>query len=64
MTWQDRPQHGERWRRRKNGKTETRTVVDRNLGGDVFYVAGRPAYRYQCTEAEWHAWVKDAKEIL
>jgi hypothetical protein len=57
VSWNDPPRAGEVWwcsRQRRR-----RTVVDRNLGGDVFYRTGGP-WRYsvvkQCTEAEWKAW--------
>lgn len=66
----ERPKRGETWRRRVHGKTETRTVVDRYLGGDVSYFSGRvtkwPPPEFQqrrCTLASWNAWQQDAKEI-
>lgn len=58
MTWNDPPQAGEVWYHR-GPPAETRTVVDRTLGGDVCYVSGRfsrHASQRQCTEAEWLAW--------
>lgn len=67
MGWNDRPQAGEVWR--KGGRRpERRTVVDRNLGGDVFYKTGGPLrYRYRggirCSVAEWFEWQKGAAQI-
>lgn len=65
MGWQDAPRPGERWRTVRK-PVETRTVVDRTLGGHVVYVAGRFsrfAHRTACTEAEWQAWQKGARRI-
>lgn len=61
------PEPGTKVTRRKVGKTETRTVLDRTLGGLVVYVSGRPrrnswkAYGERCTLEEWHAWVGSRK---
>ncbi len=74
MSWLDPPQRGDRWRKRFEGKTETRTVIDRTLGGAVCYVVGRltaahqrlnrsPSDEKRCTEAEWNAWVAGATRI-
>ena len=67
MSWNDPPQHGERWRgRAANGGRETRSVKDRTLGGDVIYVTGdvrRYQHEQRCTEAAWHAWAKKATRI-
>jgi hypothetical protein len=48
-------------------RRERRTVVNRNLGGDVFYWVGGPQ-RYstkngRCTEAEWLEWQQGAEQI-
>jgi hypothetical protein len=69
----ERPRSGEKWRRRYYGKAarvETRTVVDRYLGGDVSYFPGRvtkwppPDYQQRrCTLAEWKLWQQFAKEV-
>lgn len=67
--WNNSPRAGERWRRRKDGLTETRTVVDRTFGGDVCFISGawtmwkrtRPE---QITRNEWMDWQKDAKQIV
>lgn len=39
---------------------ETRHVVERTLGGDVYFVSGRLtrfAHRERCTLVEWRAWI-------
>jgi hypothetical protein len=67
----DSPKDGERWcGRNATGGVETRTVVDRTLGRDVVYIAGKVRRRAwdgmdnkQCTPAEWHAWAMSAVRI-
>lgn len=63
MGWRDPPQAGETWRKRENGKQETRFVVDRTLGGDVLYDKGRERWHHRCTESEWKQWVDGAKRL-
>lgn len=63
----DNPKIGTIWRRRGDC-VETRHVVERTLGGDVYYVSGRyyrGAYVDRCTFEEWNnwVWVHDAKEV-
>lgn len=54
------------WRKRENGKTETRTVVDRTYGGDLVVVIGRVA-RFSPSlmigQTDWNKWVVGAKKI-
>lgn len=68
------PEAGSRWFRPNsrgigfvvNHPAETRHVIDRNLGGDVFFVSGRLtrfAHRQRCTLSEWLDWAHDAKQI-
>ncbi len=53
---------GRTFRVRKNGKQETRRVIDYTLGGGVEYRNGR--YRYTVYDpAKWDEWAKDAKCI-
>lgn len=70
MTWQDPPQRGEVWcGKSASGGRETRTVIDRFMGGDVSYATGRVTRSQwtgrgtgllRCTEAEWLEWQKRA----
>lgn len=67
MSWNDRPQHGERWRyipKRRDGsdRQETRTVRDRCLGGDVVYTVTGGGER-RCTEVEWLRWQATARQL-
>lgn len=70
----NRPVAGEKWRYTKTPgigfviehPTETRTVVDRTLGGSVVYVSGRftrHALRIECTIEDWVEWQKTAKQV-
>jgi len=62
MTWHDPPYSGQTYRKRINGKQETRHVIDRTGCGDVCYYYGafRNHWEARCTEAEWHSWAKGA----
>jgi len=58
---------GTRWRRKRK-PIETRTVVDRTLGGDVLYVSGRfSRFKHslpsRCSLSEWKEWQCGAVEI-
>jgi hypothetical protein len=71
MGWQDPPQAGERWRRKgkpmRGVPTETRTVVDRTLGGDIVFIRGRVTYAADmetCTEREWAEWCARARKLV
>jgi hypothetical protein len=69
--WKQGPQAAEVWRRTDKGhdgkrRTETRTVVDRTLGGDVVFVQGkvtRFAQRSQCSFTDWSAWCGPARQV-
>ena len=56
------PAHGDVLLRRNGGASETRHVIDRNLGGDVFYRTGLKGYgsRQDCTRLGWEIWARDA----
>lgn len=60
------PHAGEVWVRR-GPPQETRSVIDRNLGGDVIFIAGRYSrlqnYRGQTVSlAEWREWAAAARQ--
>jgi hypothetical protein len=64
--WNNAPFAGEVWRRKKDGKTETRRVIDRTIGGDVLYQSGRRS----CFNppivgkfSEWCVWQSEAQNI-
>lgn len=60
------PKAGEVWRRRKGGKTETRFVIDRTLGGDVIYRSGKWSYANRSsrdTYLNWMTWQSGATRI-
>jgi hypothetical protein len=58
------PKAGSVWKRKAyrtsvNHPAETRHVLDRNLGGDVFFVSGRyyrSAHKQRCTFDAWDTW--------
>ena len=52
---------GRKFRRRKNGKQETRLVIDRTLGFDVVWRDRWSEHRTPWTDFE--QWLRDAKEI-
>lgn len=64
------PKTGDRWRKRVDGRTETRTVIDRTFGWDVIYVSGRvPKSAWErgngdhCSFLEWLRWIDGAKDL-
>lgn len=66
--WDIPPFAGERWRLDASlGRSqETRTVVDRFLGGDVLYVSGRftrHARHFRCTLEQWDHWARFARKL-
>lgn len=55
---------GKKFIRRKDGKSETRKVVDSTLGCDIVYVYGQKLRNKRTvTIQEWEIWANDAKEI-
>lgn len=63
--WDGDPKIGTSWRRR-GLHVETRHVVDRTLGCDVYFVRGRHyrgAHVERCTLQQWNEWVCNAKEV-
>lgn len=65
--WKQPPRIGERWRMKNaNGQQETRTVVERTLGGHVGFVVGRWtrfAHQEFCTLENWKSWRARAKRV-
>lgn len=62
MSWLGPPHPLERWQEKKR-PFQIRTVVERNVNGDVVYILGRiNSYNphQRCTEKEWHEWAKNA----
>jgi hypothetical protein len=65
------PLPGTRWRKRTAKTCETRTVIDKTLGGSVVYVSGRTRgkelwrgyYQQQCTIAAWRDWARLARRL-
>lgn len=59
-----RPFVGDKWRKRRGGKTETRLVVDRTLGGDVVVRIGHLNQSPTTISLkDWNAWTVGAKHL-
>lgn len=72
--WDGDPKIGSVWHRSNsrgrgfviNHPAETRHVIDRTLGGDVYFVSGRlyrTAFTERCTLEEWDNWAYEAKQV-
>lgn len=66
--WKQRPKIGEKWRLEGSFgvPTETRTVVERTLGGHVGYVSGRWTRFSQIlmvTLEHWKQWQRFADQV-
>ena len=69
--WNGNPKAGTVWRVREvigtnRSRQETRRVIDRTFGGDVYFVSGRITFmntQQRCTLKEWQNWAADAKEL-
>lgn len=64
--WTGRPKAGERWRAKIDGKSETRRVIDRTLGGHVMFISGRlTAFNrpLTITLSHWNEWQAKAKQV-
>lgn len=67
-SYEGRPVRGERWRGlgRNGARTETRRVIDRTLGSDVMFQAGRrTAFNPPevATYEDWMTWQNTAKQL-